>query len=62
MASITTMVKRLPGLQGTGDLTEWEETFVKDILAKTRQGDDTTSLTEKQIATVERIFNKNFAG
>lgn len=62
MASITAMVKRLPGLQGTGDLTPWEEQFVKDILAKTQQGDNTTSLTEKQVEVVERIFNKHFAG
>lgn len=62
MASITTMVKRLTGLQGTGDLTEWEERFVASVLRQTANGDNTTSLTERQLEVVERIFNKHFAG
>lgn len=62
MASITAMVKRLPGLQGTGDLSKWEEEFVASILRQTQQGDNTTSLTEKQIDRVTELFNKHFAG
>lgn len=62
MTSITLMVKRLPSLQGTGDLTEWEESFAERVLKQTKNGDNTTSLTEKQVEVVTRIFNKNFAG
>lgn len=55
------MVKRLRGLQGTGDLTDWEERFVESILEHTRDGDDTSLLSEKQLDRVEEIFNKHFA-
>lgn len=61
MTSITTMVKKIAGLQDTQDLTDWESDFVESILARTRDGDDTSSLTEKQIDVVERIHKKHFA-
>ncbi len=60
MASITLMVKRCAGLIDTKDVTAWENQFLTDILAKTRQGDDTTGLTEKQVDRVQQIFNKHF--
>jgi len=62
MASLNNMVKRVAGLQGTGDLSEWEERFVASVLASTQGGDNTTSLTEKQIDVLERLFDKHFAG
>lgn len=62
MTSINTMVKRVAGMLGTDDLTDWEEDFVTSINAQTHQGDNTSSLTEKQIESLERIFNKHFAG
>lgn len=61
MTSPTTMVKRLQGLQGTGDLTPWEEQFVASILEQSRNGDDTTRLSERQLARVQQIFDKHFA-
>lgn len=61
MVSITTMVKQVGGLMGTKDLTDWENLFVSNILEKTAQGDNTTSLTEKQIGVIERIYSKHFA-
>ena len=62
MTTINTQVKRLAGLQGTGDVTAWEDDFIGSILRQTRNGDDTTSLSEKQIEIVERIHDKHFAG
>lgn len=62
MASINTMVKRMAGLQDTSDLSAWENEFVTSIVEKTDGGDNTTSLTEKQIDVLERIFSKHFAG
>lgn len=62
MASLNTMVKRVAGLQGTRDLNDWEEKFVANVVAQTRGGDDTTSLTERQITSLERIFEKHFSG
>ena len=44
------------------DVTPWEDQFLQSVLEKTAQGDNTTSLTEKQIGVLERIYGKHFAG
>lgn len=62
MASLNTMVKRVSGLLDTKDLSDWEDDFVRSITERTRDGDDTTALTEKQITCLERIFHRHFAG
>lgn len=62
MASINIMVKQVSGLLGTNDLSDWEDDFMRSIVERTRDGDDTTMLTEKQITRLERIFRKHFAG
>lgn len=62
MAALNTMVKRVSGLLGTKDLSQWEGDFVATIVDNTKNGDNTTSLTEKQIDVLERIFDKHFAG
>ena len=61
MASLNNMVKRCAGLIGTDDVSEWESNFLASIVEKTQGGDNTTSLTEKQIDVLERIHNKHFA-
>lgn len=61
MASITTMVRQCAGLVGTKDVSAWEENFLHGICERTRDGADTTSLTEKQIEVVERIWRKSFS-
>lgn len=61
MASLTTMVKRCMGLIDTKDITPWENSFLVSIQEKTKSGDDTRPLTEKQIEVVEKIFSKHFA-
>lgn len=55
------MVKRISGLAGTNDVSDWEDDFILSIVEQTDEGDNTTSLTEKQIAVIERIFRKNFS-
>lgn len=62
MASLNTMVKLCAGLVGTKDVSDWESNFLQSIVERTKSGDNTTSLTEKQIDVLERIFNKHFAG
>lgn len=62
MASINSLVKRLAGLVDTTDVTDWENQFIKSILAKTSNGDNTTSITEKQLDVIERIHDKHFVG
>lgn len=62
MTAINTMVKRIAGLAGTKDLTDWEEDFVASVVERTHEGKDTSMLTEKQVDHVERIFKKHFSG
>jgi hypothetical protein len=61
MASLNAMVKQCSGMLGTKDLSDWEEDFVASVCNQTRNGDNTTSLTEKQITVLERIFKKHFS-
>lgn len=62
MTTLNTQLKRLAGMVGTSDLTEWENGFVKGLLERTRNGDDTSKLTDKQIETLERLHDKHFGG
>ncbi len=43
------------------DVGDWENDFLQSIMRSTREGDNTTVLTEKQIDVVERIFKKHFS-
>lgn len=60
MTSIGTMIDRIDGLQGTDDISEWEDRFIHNIVDITKCGKDTTKLTAKQVETVERIHDKHF--
>lgn len=62
MTSLNIQVKRCAGLLDTKDLSDWEDDFILSIVERTDEGDNTTSLTEKQIEVLERIHNKHFAG
>ena len=62
MPSINAMVKRIEGLSGTNDVTEWEDDFIDSVVEKTDHGKDVSRLSDKQLETVQRIFNKHFAG
>lgn len=61
MASINTMVRKVAGMVDTKDLTAWENKFVKNIVAQTGNGDNTSSLTESQVDVLERIYERHFA-
>lgn len=62
MTSFGTMIKRLAGLQGTKDVNDWEGKFIGSIVGMTNNGEKTTSLTGKQLDTIQRIHDKHFAG
>lgn len=62
MASLNTMVKQVAGLQDTRDVNDWENQFIKSLVEKTSNGDNTTSLTEKQIDRLEELHKRHFAG
>lgn len=59
--SINTMIQQLDGLNETADLTDWESGFVANIVQRTHGGKVCTSLTERQIDSIERIYQKHFA-
>lgn len=60
MTSTTTMIRRLAGLLDTHDLTEWEQQFVRSLVEKLDAG-KVTSLTERQVETLERLHGRHFA-
>lgn len=62
MTALNTMVKRVSGLTDTPDVSDWENQFIKSVVQRTANGDNTTSLTEKQIDVLERLHDKHFAG
>ena len=43
MASLNAMVKKVAGLADNQDVTDWENRFIKSVLEKTDNGDNTTS-------------------
>lgn len=59
MTSTTTMIRRLSGLLNTRDLTEWEQQFVRSLVEKLDAG-RVTSLTERQVETLERLHGRHF--
>ena len=60
MTSTTTMIRRLSGLLDTRDLSEWEQQFVRSVAEKLDAG-KVTSLTERQVETLERLHGRHFA-
>jgi hypothetical protein len=61
VVSIGTQIKQLSGLLATSDLTPWEQEFVQSVAERSRTGEDTTRLSEKQVGVVERIYRKHFS-
>lgn len=62
MTAINTMVKRVSSLINTRDVTPWENEFIQRVVRQTSDGDNTTSLTAKQIDVLERLFSRHFSG
>jgi hypothetical protein len=60
LISTTTMILRLSGMLDTRDLSEWEQQFVRSLVEKLDAG-RVTSLTERQVETLERLHGRHFA-
>lgn len=60
MLSTTQMIRRLEGMVGSKDLSDWETGFVESLVEKVDAG-AVTKLSEKQVDTLERLHNKHFA-
>ena len=61
MVSLGTKVKQICAMIGNSDLSEWEADFISSVDGKTRGGEETRGLTEKQVGVIERIWSKHFA-
>lgn len=62
MKSLTQKIKSLAGLVGTKDVTQWEDGFIESIVQQTNDGEYTTSLTPRQVETLDKLHAKHFAG
>ena len=62
VVSVQEMLSHIDGLRDTGDLTEWEESFVESTITKwLERGKRTDWLSEKQLGVIERLWDKHFA-
>ncbi len=60
LVSTTTMIKRLEGLLGTRDLSEWEQDFVRKLAAEAASG-QVTGLTGAQVDKLDELHGRHFA-
>lgn len=60
MLSTTQMIRKLEGMTGSRDLTDWEAGFVASLVEKVEAG-EVTSLTERQLDILQRLHEKHFA-
>ena len=60
IVSEKTKLDQIEGMLGTPDLTEWEQRFIESICARSWKN-STQNLSEKQLAIIDRIWEKHFA-
>ena len=61
MKSVGSQIKQIAGLLGTCDITDWEQSFITNILEQTNNGELTVRLSGKQVNRVEDLYLKHFA-
>lgn len=61
MKSIGNQIKQLEALLDTGNLSDRENGFVGDMVAKPHSGMATGDLSERQVEVIERLYEKHFA-
>lgn len=59
--SVGSKLEMIHGLSGTADLTQWETEFVKSCWAHSFSATKTSSLSGKQVETIENIWKRHFA-
>jgi hypothetical protein len=60
MLSTTQMIRRLQGMVGSKDLSDWESGFVESLAEKFVDTDKITKLSERQLEVLERLHGKHF--
>ena len=58
--SIRQKIQQLEGLLGTKEISQWEETFISDMVKKIKLDDRTSKLSSKQVDIIDRIHGKHF--
>lgn len=61
MKSLGQMIKQIAGLEGTKDVSRWENDFIHGIVVWSSNGEKTGNLSTKQVEVIERIYQKHFA-
>lgn len=61
MKSLAEKIAELAPLIGTGDITRWEDEFLRNAVNFTRPGSQTEAMSPKQVEIVERLYRKHFA-
>ena len=61
MPSTKVMIDRLEGLLDTDDLSQWEQEFVRKMAEVIEEG-QLIRISGKQVAALEQLHNKHFAG
>jgi hypothetical protein len=59
--SVGSKLKMIQGLSGTSALTRWEESFIESCWAHSFQATKTSSLSDKQVETIDNIWRKHFS-
>jgi hypothetical protein len=59
MKSIGAMIKQIDGLSDS-DLNIWETSFFDSVWTTSKEGKETSRLSEKQVECIEKIYNKHF--
>lgn len=58
--SLGAMLRQMSGMVDTADLSDWENRFLKNVLARTDEGARTSVITGDQAEKIEQIWSKHF--
>jgi hypothetical protein len=61
VVSLGNKIKQLGALVGTKDVSEWENDFISSVVGWSDNGQNTRSITEKQINVIDRLYERHFA-
>lgn len=61
IVSTNTKILQIFALEDTDALSEWENSFVANIMAQTRDATDCSKLSDKQRDSIDRIWEKHYA-
>jgi hypothetical protein len=60
MKSVGAMLGQLHNLLGTRDLSDWDISFIASCWSRSGEGRITSTLTDKQLEVLERLYRRHF--